>query len=138
MTSAEMYDMVLLGLCIWREARGESKIAQVGVAWTIKNRVLKPSWWGKDYVDVILKPYQFSSFDHNDPNAVKFPVPDDASWVQCFEVAQDVYEGITEDPTAGCTHYFDASLDSHPPDWATGGTMEHVTDLGQLRFWRIK
>lgn len=137
MTAAEMYDIVLLGLCVWRESRNQPKVAQMGVAWSVKNRVLHPAWWGKDYVDVILKPYQYSSFNHNDPNAVKLPYPSDPSWQECLEVAQDVYQDISTDPTQGCTHYFDGSMDSHPPDWTTSGTMEHVTNLGELRFWRL-
>lgn len=133
-----MYDVVLLALCCWREARNQPKVAQTGQAWTVKNRMVHPGWWGKDYTTVILKPFQYSSFNHNDPNAVKMPFADDPAWQQCLEVAQDVYQNIVIDPTSGCTHYFDASLDSHPPNWATDGSMEHVTDLGQFRFWRIK
>lgn len=136
MTAADMYDIVLLGLCVWRESRNQTRIAQIGVAWSVKNRVLKPSWWGKDYADVILKPYQYSSFNAKDPNATKLPLPTDESWQQCLEIAQDVYQGITTDPTEGSTHYFDASLDSHPPDWSTSGAMEHTLNIDELRFWR--
>lgn len=138
MTGADMYDVVLLALCCWREARNQRKVAQVGQAWTVRNRADKPSWWGDSISSVILKPEQYSSFNAGDPNSTKLPHSTDPSWLQCLEVAQDVYQGIEADPTNGATHYFDASLDSHPPSWATAPTMEHVIDLDQFRFYRLK
>jgi len=137
MTGTDMYDVVLLGLCCWREAQNQLKVAQIGQAWTVRNRVDKPSWWGTGYAGVILHPFQYSSFNHNDPNAVKMPFPGDPSWQQCLEVAQDVYQALIPDPTNGCTHYYDASLDAHPPKWATDGSMVHEIDLGLFRFWRL-
>lgn len=142
MTGADMYDVVLLALCCWREAQNQPKIAQTGQAWSVRNRVDAPHpvghplWWGDGYAGVILRPYQYSSFNRNDPNAVKMPFQGDVAWQQCLEVAQDVYQGLVPDPASGSTHYYDSSLDSHPPTWATDGSMEHVTDLGQFRFWK--
>jgi N-acetylmuramoyl-L-alanine amidase len=136
MTGADMYDLVLLALCCWREARGQPKIAKTGQVFTVKNRLAHPGWWGHSYVTIILMPFQYSSFNHNDPNAVKMPFSDDPAWQECLEVAQDVYQGIVPDPSNGATHYFDASLDAHPPKWATDGSMEHVVDLGLFRFWK--
>jgi N-acetylmuramoyl-L-alanine amidase len=136
MDANEMYEVVLLGLCIWRESRNQPKIAQEGVGWTVKNRASTPGWWGKSIVSVILLPFQYSSFNRNDPNAVKLPSEDDTAWVQCLGVAQDVWQGISTDPTSGCQNYFDRSLDTHPPIWSTDGSYAHVTDLGDLRFFR--
>ncbi len=136
MDGHDLYEIVLLALCVWREAQNQPKVAQQGVAWTIKNRASKPGWWGHSIVSCILAPYQYSSFNHNDPNAAKLPTEDDPAWAQCLSIAQDVLQGIGPDPTSGCENYFDASLDSHPPVWATDNSYTHVTDLGQLRFWR--
>lgn len=138
MTPADMYDLVLLALCCWREARGEIKAAQVAQAWSVRNRVERPNFWdwGEGYSGVILKPEQYSSFDRNDPNATRIPQAADASWQQCLSVAQDVYQGIGADPTAGCTHYYDRSRDGNPPEWAE--RMEHVVNIGDLRFFRPK
>lgn len=133
-----MYNIVLLGICTWREAQNQPRVAQVGQAWSVRNRVDRPGFWdwGDSYASVILKPFQYSSFNHNDPNALKIPADTDPSWIQCLAIAQDVYQGISEDPTSGSTHYFDSSLDANPPAWAA--KMEHVIDLGQLRFYRPK
>jgi cell wall hydrolase len=132
----EMYEIVLLALCILREAQNQPKIAQQAVGWSVKNRAAAPGWWGHSIVSCILMPFQYSSFNKNDPNAVKLPHEDDAAWIQCLEVAQDVWQGIGADPTSGCQNYFDSSMDTHPPPWATDGSYVHVTDLGQLRFYR--
>jgi N-acetylmuramoyl-L-alanine amidase len=142
MTTSDMYDVVLLGLCCWREAQNQPKVAQIGQAWSVRNRVDAahppghPLWWGSGYVGVILQPWQYSSFNHNDSNAVKMPFQSDPAWQQCLEVAQDVWQGLVPDPTDGSTHYYDASLDANPPKWATDGSMVHAMDLGQFRFWK--
>jgi hypothetical protein len=138
MTAADMYNVVLLALCNWREAQNQPSATRIGQAWSVRNRVERPGFWdwGDSYSSVILKPLQYSSFNHDDPNAVKIPHDTDASWQQSLSIAQDVYQGISNDPTSGCTHYYDKSLDAHPPQWATNGKMEHVIDMGELRFFR--
>jgi N-acetylmuramoyl-L-alanine amidase len=132
----QMYELVLLAIVVWREARGESIEAKRAVAWSIRNRVQHPGWWGSGWVGVILKPFQYSSFNHNDVNAVKWPSVDDASWNDCMTVANEVYSGNCGDTTDGATHYFDKSLDAHPPDWATDGSMVRTVDVGSLHFWK--
>jgi N-acetylmuramoyl-L-alanine amidase len=131
-----IYEIALLALCIWREARGESVAAKEAVAWAIRNRVLHPTWWGVDWITVILKPAQFSSFNANDPNAVKWPQMVDNTWLSSLVIAQAVHDGKGVDPTGGATHYFDDSLKDHPPAWAQDGSMELVTKIGSLNFWR--
>jgi spore germination cell wall hydrolase CwlJ-like protein len=133
----DFYDMFMMALCVWREARGEVVQAKQAVAWTIKNRASNPSWWGgPSVVSVILKPWQFSSFNSKDPNAVKFPSPTDTSWQASLEIAQQVVNGTIPDPTSGATSYFDKSLDSSPPTWATDGSMIHLADIGNLHFYK--
>lgn len=135
-TAEQMYEFVLLALCNWREARGEPIEAKTAQAWTVRNRAMQSAWWGKDWCSVILKPFQYSSFNRNDPNATKLPTPEDSSWQDCLKVAEVVYTGIGVDPTGGATHYYDKSLDNHPPLWATDGSMVQTTDVGSFRFFR--
>ncbi len=138
MTASDMYDIVLLALCTWREAQNQPRVARIGQAWSVRNRVDRPGFWdwGTSYSSVILKPWQYSSFNHGDPNATKMPLGTDPAWQACLSIAQDAYQGISADPTYGCTHYYDSSLDATPPEWATNGKMEHVIDLGAFRFFR--
>ena len=47
---------------------------------------------------------------------------------------EDALQGLT-DPTQGSTSYFDKSLDSSPPGWATDGSQIHKVDLGDFHFY---
>lgn len=133
----EQEDMVLLGMCIWGEARGENREGKEGVAWVVKNRIEHPRWWGKTLKEVILKPYQFSSFLSRDPNASKLlhPLTFDSSkiWDECYLIGCGVMEGTIPDPTGGADHYFDVSI--LPPKWATSG--KKTLDIGRFHFYRI-
>lgn len=140
MNPAQAYDFILLALCIWREARGETLNAKNAVAWSIRNRVLQPSWWGHGWAGVVLMPAQYSSFNRTDPNATKLPMDTDPSWQDSLLAAQSVYSSDLTvdprlpDPTNGATHYFDLSLDLHPPSWAI--EMTKTCDIGRLHFYR--
>jgi hypothetical protein len=136
MDPVEIYARFLHMLCCWREARGEITAAKTGQAWSVKNRVLNPSWWGTGYIEVILKPYQYSSFNHSDPNSTRFPSAIDSSWIDCQNVCEEVYDGTTPDPTGGATNYFDKSMDAQPPGWATDGSMTHTCDIGSFHFYK--
>ena len=132
-TAEQSYELALLMLCIYREARGESPDAQLGVAWTIKNRLALQGWMGKTYPAVILKPYQFSSFNAGDPNATKFPItPTDLAFQPCLMAAKAAYDGLGVDPTSGATHYFDDSIAA--PSWTTGATK--TIKIGHLTFYK--
>ena len=132
----QAWEYALFALAIWREARGEPHVGKVGVAWSIKNRVMTPhAWWGSDYEQVILKPWQYSSFNANDPNAVKFPGEPaaDPSWADCMEVAEDVYTETIPDPTGGSTHYCVATMNPMP-EWTK--TAQFKVQLGNQNFYK--
>lgn len=130
----QAWEYALLALCVWREARGEPYRGKLGVAWSIRNRVYKHSWFGKDWEDVVLKPWQYSSFNTNDPNAVKLPgaPQQDPAWAECMQVAEDVYANVIADPTGGATHYHVATM-SPPPPWAV--TAQFKVQLGNQLFY---
>ena len=127
-----MYELILLAICVWREARGESLACQEAVAWSIRNRAMQPSWWGDGYVQVILQPYQYSSFNSSDVNATKFPQSTDPSWSSCLGAAGAAYNATIPDPTGGATNYYDISIPA--PSWAA--EMTFTMQSGTLRFYR--
>lgn len=138
-TAEQAYELILLMLCIYREARGESDDAKHAVGWVVRNRVLKPGkpWYAgvgdSDWEQVILKPWQFSSFNHNDPNASKFPLPTDPAFGACLLAAQHVYNATVPDNTGGSDYYFDDSLKQVPP-WALKFTP--TVKIGRLNFFK--
>jgi cell wall hydrolase len=139
MNLQDMYALMLLALCIWREARGELITTKIAVAWSIRNRVKDPRWWGHDWAGVILMHDQYSSFNHGDPNATKLPLPADPSWQDSLNTAAKVFAEppLLSDPTGGATSYFDMSLDTDPPKWSFDGSMVKTLDLGRLHFYKL-
>ena len=129
------YAKILLALCLWREARNQSDDAIRAVAWSIRNRVSHPTWWGKNWIDVITHPFQYSSFNKNDPNSYKFPSSLDLKMPICISIAEEVYSALEGDPTNGAVSYYDRSLDNNPPEWAK--TAIHTCDIGAFRFFRF-
>ena len=138
MDTSHAYEFILLALCIWREARGELLETKQCVAWSIRNRVQRPGWWGHGWAGVILQPWQYSSFNHNDPNASKLPIPTDPSWQDCLTVAEQVYpqESPIPDNSHGADSYYDMSLDTNPPSWASDGSKVKTVDMGRLHFYK--
>lgn len=133
----EQYDdSGLLALAIWREARNQPAEAQFGVGCSIRNRVLRPRWWGRDYHSVILKPWQYSSFNQNDPNAEKFPT-EGPLLDQIKALAADVLAG-KPDNTNGAVSYYDRSLDKDPPKWASANEFQWACDLGAFHFFKLR
>lgn len=57
---AALPDWKLMGLCIEREAAGESRIGRIAVGTVILERVDRKGWMGKTIQEVVLKPWQFS------------------------------------------------------------------------------
>ena len=139
MNPQDAYGLVLLALCVWRESRGELYTTKVAVAWSIRNRVTHPSWWGHDWASCILMPWQYSSFNRSDPNAIKWPLNNDPAWSDCLDIAVKVFPDppTVDDPTRGATSYFDHSLDTNPPTWATDGSMSKTCDWGRLHFYKL-
>jgi len=126
---SELSDLDLCALCIWREARGEGVLGKRGVGHVIKNRSLQG--FGYTIPHVILKPYQFSSFNANDPNSEKWPADTDHSWLDCQQTAQEVLEGNDFDITDGATFYFSPPLTEPPHAW---GPVDVVLKVGNLTF----
>lgn len=103
----------LLALCIYGEARGESREGKVAVGSVIAERVKRGGWYGKNWKEVILKPRQFSCFNMSDPNFTRLydMAADFCGYVQkdkalsaCLDVARGIKEGTLQ---AGfvATHY---------------------------------
>ena len=133
---AENYEGFLLALTLWREARGEDYDAKVGVGCVIRNRVRMAPAQGfrSNYLGNILKPYAFSSFNHNDPNATLFPMSTALpSWVECCKAAEAVMANCG-DPTSGAVFYFSPPVEYPPKEW---GNVIPTVKIGRLRFYKI-
>jgi N-acetylmuramoyl-L-alanine amidase len=128
--TADHYDSILTALCIYREARGESREAKRGVYHVVANRT-RDKRWPRIRSEVILQPGQFASFMPGDPNATVMPHWNDAAWQECCAVVDDP----GADPTGGANHYHSIPESKPQPKWAAGRTPCAV--IGPFKFFRL-
>lgn len=139
---------MLLAMCLFGEARGESDRALRAVAQVVLNRARTAHRVFGSQADqnfeenlrrVILKPYQFSCFLPDDPNSAKLLRPLEhesaAVWRRCVETAEQALAQADEPDTLtlNADHYFDESLQT--PSWAD--PTKQTVLIGRLRFYRL-
>lgn len=126
------YDQWLAALCVWREARGVGLAAMHAVWWVIRNRSNDPGRrWPRSIAGVILQPFQFSSFNHDDPNATKFPLTADESFVNAQAA---ITADLGGDPTNGANSY-ESEPPGKLPKWAD--PLRITVTIGPFRFYRL-
>ena len=139
MTNAQMWEFILLALCVWREARNQSLEGKLAVAWSVRNRVKAPgqNWWGETWEQVILKRWQYTSFEKTDPNACLLPgdPATDIAWKDSLSAADLAYHGVGNDPSKGSTHYFNPAVVA-PPAWAGAPGSQFIVKIGDHEFWK--
>lgn len=100
----DYYPQILGAIAVWREGRGQSAEARRGIWWVLQNRIGNPLF-RPSLVRVILQPWQFSSFNANDPNVTKFPneavAMDWQAWLEILEMV----ENPGTDNTGGSCYY---------------------------------
>lgn len=127
-------DLLLLALMTWREARGESQEARRAVARVAVNRARDArKRWPRSVRQVVLQPYQFSSFNASDPNATKWPALASPVWRDCVAAAGEALGGSDGDPSRGASFYFSPPVADPPPCW---GAVELTREIGCLKFWK--
>jgi hypothetical protein len=138
--TAQAIEFGLLVTLVGREGRGQVFDAMLGIAWSVRNRVSSPRYWGHDWLSVIAHPDAYSSMcppiRDNDPNLRVYPDPANAKWGLVIEASEAAYWGAGPDGARGATHYYDRSLDDQPPLWATDQHSEHICDIGDLHFYK--
>jgi len=139
MTAWTYYEIALLALTLWREARGESYEVKIAVAHTVKNRLDHPGWWGNDWISVLTKKWQYSSLtDPNDKQLTTWPKSDDASFEECLAIAERVITKFHNSPLKGIDSYYDDSLQGDKiPKWAKEHPERFVGKLGRLNFYNM-
>ena len=103
------YEVWLCLIAIFREARGQSQAARIGIWWALHNRVgvhpFRPT-----LVRCILEPYAVSSFNQGSTDAVfaNDGIPED--WAAWQEIEQ-IPTQVTTDTTGGAVYYESVPLD---------------------------
>lgn len=131
-------DVTFLALCVWREARGQTRECQEAVAMCVMNRIEKPGWWGKDVVSVVFRKWQFSSLtDPKDRQLTKWPDPSVAGSWKAWELALDIADraiyGKIDHPAPGADSFWSDDIQS--PYWANDENF--VRKIGRISFHNV-
>jgi hypothetical protein len=151
-TFGHLTDAQLMAADVWAEARGETREGKIAVASVIMERVEHRDWDGQTVNEVILCPWQFSSFLPTDPNfrllqemAADFTlaVAKSPSLQTCLGIAEGILAGaIPRDPIIAannCTQYVTIAwrtmMDGKADQlWAQFRTAEFAV-LNKKRWW---
>lgn len=120
-----------LARTIWGEARGEGARGMQAVGNVILNRVARGGWYGASIKDVVLKPYQFSAWNANDPNRQKMLNATEADLRQARTIALQLQAGTLPDITGGAINYHATSVS---PSWAK--KMTKTVQIGNHIFYK--
>ena len=139
----EWSDLELLAAVIWAEAGGEEFSGKVGVGLTVQTRVFHPRWWGHNWREVILCPYQFCCFNPNNPrfkplSELRFFIPKEEkrAYEESQLVAKEIYLGRMADYIGQPTHYH--TLNARPL-WALSPNIRYLCRIGKHKFYsRVK
>lgn len=124
-------DWEVFAKTIYGEARGETHEGQVAVACCILNRFKSKKWFSaKTIAGVCQKPWQFSCWNKNDPNAQKIAKLSCATYSKYFPIIKEAMQG---DITNGATHYYAPAI-VREPDWAKG--KEPCFECGHHKFYK--
>ena len=138
---AEDSDEVLLARMLFGEARNCTDLEKIAVAYTAINRANDGKKWnGTNLKEVLLKKWQYSCFNENDPNREKLMDPqvyDSESWDDCLKIAREVLAGKYKDITNGATHYHTLNTS---PKWSKSPKMKKIgrIDGSKHEFYKEK
>ena len=117
---------------VWGEARGEDYEGQVAVAHVLLNRVKARHRREHTLSGVCLEPFQFSTWNENDPNRDKLMRlgPHDRAYMVAYRAVLDAVLDLEDDQTLGATHYHALGVS---PNWAVGEEPSAV--IGRHLFY---
>jgi hypothetical protein len=105
------------------EAADEPALGKAAVAHVILNRK-KSGRWGRNIKEIVTEPRQFEPWMTRRVEVEQL-VPDDLRYRKVSRIADAVLEGDVPDPTAGATHFLNATIvrqrrGGSLPTWARG------------------
>ena len=136
-SSQREYELWLLSIVSWREARGEGLLGLLCVQCSIRNRVKRPSWWGSTYPEVIRKSWQYSAMTApGDRMTISWPVTvNDQQFGLTRELAEVVYDDKITSPVPGADSYYSDVIPA--PKWAAQHPECFVEQIGHHKFYNM-
>jgi spore germination cell wall hydrolase CwlJ-like protein len=105
----DVFEIALIALTVWGEARGEDYAGKLAVAYVIKNRMTRRQ---VKVSRVVLAPWQFSFWNTEDPSRSRISEIDEFSdvWQDCLRAAASAYLATDPDPTNGAEYYMNVDV----------------------------
>lgn len=130
------FDQWMGSICLFREARGCSVTQMNAIWWVLNNRANDPAGrWPKFIADVVIQPYQFSSFNLGSADAV-FPTRKDSiDWAAYQNCMLVVSNPLGDDPTQGANSYHSYENPADYPSWADPAKL--TVTLGPFKFYKL-
>lgn len=128
-----IFDLQIGARTLWAEARGEPEAGQRAVAHVIVNR-LRSNRWGPTLASVCVWPFQFSSWNDNDPNRTQLVClsENDPAVVMFGRFIEEALSRADPDPTQNSLWYYAISMPK-PPAWDQG---QSFVQIGNHRFFQ--
>lgn len=124
-------DVLVMAKTLYGEIRGYDHPSQIAVGWAIRNRAERrnmPFFAGDKLGQngavsrVCLFPWQFSCWNHNDPNRPLLDALKADMLIAQLDIAREVLKGEAQDLTLGGDHYYTEAKPvwaaEWPPAWA--------------------
>jgi len=133
------FEIALIALTIWGEARGESDEGKLGVAYVICNRMRRRA---VGVSRVVLQPWQFSFWNTEDPSRERISEIDSGSdlWLECVDAAASAFMQLKPDPTNGAEFYMNVPVvrkqrgGTLPKWWDIDATKDGEVVIGAHTF----
>jgi hypothetical protein len=140
----------LLTILMYGEAGNQDVEGMSAVINVVRNRTLDKSFYDMDiynmtgdaYKAVILKKWQFSMFNLNDPvrakaenwaKNIQAALSGNVAFQQAYNISQMVLAGTLDDNTGGSTFYYNPAGVSQEPQWAS--VIPFITQIGDHLFF---
>ena len=137
----------IFALTLFFEAGSTCDLLEVyWIAWSIRNRVERKWWYGKDYISVCLKKWQYSCWNNKTLKQIeKIDLDGKLQWEMCLMVAEYVMQAPRKFNPFNrykmlATHYYEPTLVC-PPGWARSEKMKRLPAIAGLKhifFMEVK
>lgn len=134
----DVADAHWMALTMWGEARGQGEEGMLAVGHVIHNRWRSRGQYGAYVTDTVSQAWQFSCWNPEDPNrhamlnihALPVASRDYRLWLNAKQLAYDILQGHSADPTGGALFYHTTDV---APRWSEGVTP--VRQIGNHLFF---
>lgn len=145
----------VIAYTLYGEARGTSLLDRLCVLAVIRERAMRPGWWGNGWEEVCKAKFQFSCWlgEHDEAHRRNYqammaaPDADPTIWREMLLLAEYAIHGMKDrdvcelfgidHPDAMPTHYFSTPLTAPPKAWGADIVRRRVPWASGFRWYTV-